>query len=118
MDTPQGPIRDDTAANNIKFQCSDGTELVGSGLDWGTYGTPINYFFLCLYILPIVAPICTRSFWTVQANRTQAYPLTQRDRGANATLKKVRIKMELWEKCCLVVKDMVDWIKNHTIINK
>ncbi|CAH2272681.1 Hypothetical predicted protein [Pelobates cultripes] len=31
---------DDTAANNIKFWCTDGSELEGQGLDWGEYGTP------------------------------------------------------------------------------
>ncbi|XP_066502469.1 vitelline membrane outer layer protein 1-like [Hoplias malabaricus] len=29
---------DDTAANNIKFQCSDNSELVGDGTSWGTWG--------------------------------------------------------------------------------
>ncbi|XP_062255344.1 vitelline membrane outer layer protein 1 homolog isoform X2 [Platichthys flesus] len=29
---------DDTAVNNIKFRCSNGHELEGSGLDWGGYG--------------------------------------------------------------------------------
>ncbi|XP_048349993.1 vitelline membrane outer layer protein 1-like [Sphaerodactylus townsendi] len=30
---------DDTAANNIKFKCSDGAVLEGSGLAWGKYGS-------------------------------------------------------------------------------
>ncbi|XP_008854122.1 vitelline membrane outer layer protein 1 homolog [Nannospalax galili] len=29
---------DSTAANNIRFRCSDGLELEGSGLKWGEYG--------------------------------------------------------------------------------
>ncbi|XP_063305799.1 vitelline membrane outer layer protein 1 homolog [Pelobates fuscus] len=29
---------DDTAANNIKLKCSDGSILEGNGLSWGTYG--------------------------------------------------------------------------------
>ncbi|CAH2272684.1 Hypothetical predicted protein [Pelobates cultripes] len=29
---------DDTAANNIKLKCSDGSILEGNGLYWGTYG--------------------------------------------------------------------------------
>ncbi|XP_034971858.2 vitelline membrane outer layer protein 1-like [Zootoca vivipara] len=31
-------IGDDTAANNIQFNCGDGTGLEGKGLDFGTYG--------------------------------------------------------------------------------
>ncbi|XP_060091169.1 vitelline membrane outer layer protein 1-like [Heteronotia binoei] len=34
---PQG-ISDDTAVDNIKFKCSDGTELEGDGEAWGKYG--------------------------------------------------------------------------------
>lgn len=29
---------DNTAANNVRFRCSDGTELEGSGLAWGDFG--------------------------------------------------------------------------------
>ncbi|XP_077200342.1 vitelline membrane outer layer protein 1-like [Paroedura picta] len=36
--TPYRWIWDDTAANNIKFKCSDGTEVEGSGHPWGAYG--------------------------------------------------------------------------------
>ncbi|XP_063305798.1 vitelline membrane outer layer protein 1-like [Pelobates fuscus] len=37
VEGPQG-TNDDTAANNIKFKCSDGNILEGNGLSWGTYG--------------------------------------------------------------------------------
>ncbi|XP_072000769.1 vitelline membrane outer layer protein 1 homolog [Engystomops pustulosus] len=33
---------DNTAANNIKFTCSDGSVVEGNGLSWGTYG-PWSY---------------------------------------------------------------------------
>ncbi|XP_053287664.1 vitelline membrane outer layer protein 1 homolog isoform X1 [Pleuronectes platessa] len=36
--TLRGIFADDTAVNNIKFRCSNGPELEGSGLDWGGYG--------------------------------------------------------------------------------
>ncbi|KAB1266051.1 Vitelline membrane outer layer protein 1-like protein [Camelus dromedarius] len=29
---------DNTAANNVRFRCSDGTELQGPGLTWGKFG--------------------------------------------------------------------------------
>ncbi|KFO22918.1 vitelline membrane outer layer protein 1 homolog [Fukomys damarensis] len=29
---------DNTAANNLRFRCSDGTELEGPGLSWGEFG--------------------------------------------------------------------------------
>ncbi|XP_064223682.1 vitelline membrane outer layer protein 1 homolog [Aotus nancymaae] len=29
---------DDTAANNVRFRCSDGKELEGPGLSWGDFG--------------------------------------------------------------------------------
>uniref|UniRef100_A0A8C5M8K6 Uncharacterized protein n=1 Tax=Leptobrachium leishanense TaxID=445787 RepID=A0A8C5M8K6_9ANUR len=29
---------DDTAVNNFKFRCSDGQEIEGVGLPWGSYG--------------------------------------------------------------------------------
>nr|XP_006217628.1 vitelline membrane outer layer protein 1 homolog isoform X1 [Vicugna pacos] len=29
---------DNTAANNVRFRCSDGTELEGPGLNWGEFG--------------------------------------------------------------------------------
>ncbi|XP_075703423.1 vitelline membrane outer layer protein 1 homolog [Rhinoderma darwinii] len=35
------PIRgldDDTAANNVRMQCSDSTTLIGKGMPWGVYG--------------------------------------------------------------------------------
>lgn len=35
---PQGLI-DDASAENLKFKCSDGTELEGSGQKWGEYGS-------------------------------------------------------------------------------
>ncbi|XP_069506415.1 vitelline membrane outer layer protein 1 homolog [Ambystoma mexicanum] len=38
VDPYQGCFYDDTAANNIRFTCSDGTELEGSGGAWGSYG--------------------------------------------------------------------------------
>ncbi|KFZ68181.1 Vitelline membrane outer layer protein 1, partial [Podiceps cristatus] len=31
-------LRDDTAANNVMFACSDGTKLEGQGLSWGHFG--------------------------------------------------------------------------------
>ncbi|CAN2390140.1 vitelline membrane outer layer, partial [Pristimantis euphronides] len=30
--------KDKTAANNIKFSCSDGSVIEGNGQSWGTYG--------------------------------------------------------------------------------
>ncbi|XP_060129281.1 vitelline membrane outer layer protein 1-like [Zootoca vivipara] len=36
-EAPKG-AGDDTAANNIRFRCGDGTVLEGEGLDFGTYG--------------------------------------------------------------------------------
>ncbi|XP_049631575.1 LOW QUALITY PROTEIN: vitelline membrane outer layer protein 1 homolog [Suncus etruscus] len=33
---------DSTAANNVRFRCSDGTEVEGPGLSWGTYGNWSN----------------------------------------------------------------------------
>ncbi|XP_031755432.1 vitelline membrane outer layer protein 1 isoform X1 [Xenopus tropicalis] len=40
---------DDTAANNVKFRCSDNHELEGSGLIWGTYGpwSPSCQYGIC-----------------------------------------------------------------------
>ena len=35
---------DNTAANNVRFLCSDGTELQGPGLTWGDFG---NWSELC-----------------------------------------------------------------------
>ncbi|XP_077200337.1 vitelline membrane outer layer protein 1-like [Paroedura picta] len=35
---PQGITADDTAVNNIKFQCSGGAEVEGDGPAWGKYG--------------------------------------------------------------------------------
>ncbi|XP_032124616.1 vitelline membrane outer layer protein 1 homolog isoform X1 [Sapajus apella] len=32
------PYGDDTAANNVRFRCSDGEELQGPGLNWGDFG--------------------------------------------------------------------------------
>lgn len=29
---------DNTAANNLRFRCSDSTELEGPGLNWGKFG--------------------------------------------------------------------------------
>ncbi|MEE6505925.1 hypothetical protein FKM82_007391 [Ascaphus truei] len=37
VESPQGD-GDDTAANNIKFKCSDQRELEGTSTSWGTYG--------------------------------------------------------------------------------
>ncbi|XP_033001646.1 vitelline membrane outer layer protein 1-like [Lacerta agilis] len=37
VEAPQGP-GDDTAANNIQFNCGDGTGLEGKSTDFGTYG--------------------------------------------------------------------------------
>ncbi|KAL2101282.1 hypothetical protein ACEWY4_003043 [Coilia grayii] len=37
VEPPQG-LGDDTAANNIRFHCSDGHTLEGKGLSWGQYG--------------------------------------------------------------------------------
>ncbi|CAH2272572.1 Hypothetical predicted protein [Pelobates cultripes] len=37
VEPPQGN-GDDTAVNNIKFRCSDGSVKEGVGLPWGTYG--------------------------------------------------------------------------------
>ncbi|KAM7069541.1 vitelline membrane outer layer protein 1 homolog [Molossus nigricans] len=31
-------LGDNTAANNVRFRCSDGTELEGPGLSWGDFG--------------------------------------------------------------------------------
>ncbi|XP_063305817.1 vitelline membrane outer layer protein 1-like [Pelobates fuscus] len=36
VEPPQGK-GDDTTVNNIKFRCSDGRQLEGVGLPWGTY---------------------------------------------------------------------------------
>ncbi|XP_063045269.1 vitelline membrane outer layer protein 1-like [Engraulis encrasicolus] len=38
VERPQG-IGDDTAANNVRFRCSDGTVLEGHGLSWGDWGS-------------------------------------------------------------------------------
>ncbi|XP_063057058.1 vitelline membrane outer layer protein 1 homolog [Engraulis encrasicolus] len=38
VERPQGN-GDDTAANNIRFRCTDGTVLEGHGLDWGDWGS-------------------------------------------------------------------------------
>ncbi|XP_073681060.1 vitelline membrane outer layer protein 1-like [Garra rufa] len=35
---PSQGIEDDTAANNIRFSCTGGSELVGDGTDWGDWG--------------------------------------------------------------------------------
>ncbi|KAG8430994.1 hypothetical protein GDO86_019590 [Hymenochirus boettgeri] len=37
VEPPQG-LGDDTAANNIKFRCSDKCEREGNGRTWGSYG--------------------------------------------------------------------------------
>uniref|UniRef100_A0A670IXB6 Vitelline membrane outer layer 1 homolog n=1 Tax=Podarcis muralis TaxID=64176 RepID=A0A670IXB6_PODMU len=37
VEAPQGPA-DDTAANNIRFTCGDGTVLEGQSTEFGTYG--------------------------------------------------------------------------------
>ncbi|XP_053241231.1 vitelline membrane outer layer protein 1-like [Podarcis raffonei] len=37
VEAPQGPS-DDTAANNIRFNCGDGTGLEAKSTDFGTYG--------------------------------------------------------------------------------
>uniref|UniRef100_A0A8C5QU58 Vitelline membrane outer layer protein 1 homolog n=1 Tax=Leptobrachium leishanense TaxID=445787 RepID=A0A8C5QU58_9ANUR len=37
VEPPQGS-GDDTAVNNFKFRCSDGQEIEGVGLPWGSYG--------------------------------------------------------------------------------
>uniref|UniRef100_A0A8D0HCD6 Vitelline membrane outer layer protein 1 homolog n=1 Tax=Sphenodon punctatus TaxID=8508 RepID=A0A8D0HCD6_SPHPU len=37
VERPQG-LRDDTAANNVQFTCSDGTPLVGQGNSFGDFG--------------------------------------------------------------------------------
>ncbi|XP_028581569.2 vitelline membrane outer layer protein 1-like [Podarcis muralis] len=37
VEAPQGPA-DDTAANNIRFNCGDGTGLEAKSTDFGTYG--------------------------------------------------------------------------------
>nr|XP_028582024.1 vitelline membrane outer layer protein 1-like [Podarcis muralis] len=37
VEAPQG-LGDDTAANNIQFQCGDGTVLEGESTNFGTYG--------------------------------------------------------------------------------
>ncbi|XP_012673379.1 vitelline membrane outer layer protein 1 homolog [Clupea harengus] len=38
VESHHGIIRDDTAANNIRFRCSSNPTLEGQGLDWGEYG--------------------------------------------------------------------------------
>ncbi|XP_051961861.1 vitelline membrane outer layer protein 1-like isoform X1 [Xyrauchen texanus] len=39
VESAQGWVRDDTAANNIRFTCSDSGEVLnGSGQDWGDWG--------------------------------------------------------------------------------
>ncbi|XP_003996201.1 vitelline membrane outer layer protein 1 homolog [Felis catus] len=37
VEAPMAP-GDNTAANNVRFRCSDGTELEGPGLAWGDFG--------------------------------------------------------------------------------
>jgi hypothetical protein len=37
VEVPKTP-GDNTAANNVRFRCSDGTELEGPGLSWGDFG--------------------------------------------------------------------------------
>uniref|UniRef100_A0A8C4QTR9 Vitelline membrane outer layer protein 1 homolog n=1 Tax=Eptatretus burgeri TaxID=7764 RepID=A0A8C4QTR9_EPTBU len=39
VQAPQGAFRDDTAANNIDFKCSDNSTLVGRGTTDGEYGS-------------------------------------------------------------------------------
>ncbi|XP_069500317.1 vitelline membrane outer layer protein 1 homolog [Ambystoma mexicanum] len=39
VESPQGPLGDDTAANNIKFKCSEGHEVEGLGQSWGLYSS-------------------------------------------------------------------------------
>ncbi|XP_068786448.1 vitelline membrane outer layer protein 1 isoform X2 [Struthio camelus] len=38
---------DDTAANHIRFRCSDATVLVGDGLSWGSFGPWSNSCNIC-----------------------------------------------------------------------
>ncbi|XP_034167298.2 vitelline membrane outer layer protein 1 homolog [Pangasianodon hypophthalmus] len=38
VESYQGIFVDDTAANNIRFQCTGGQVLEGSGMGWGTWG--------------------------------------------------------------------------------
>ncbi|NWX95707.1 VMO1 protein, partial [Nothoprocta ornata] len=38
---------DDTAANNIRFRCSDATVLIGDGLSWGSFGPWSNRCNIC-----------------------------------------------------------------------
>nr|XP_002718872.2 vitelline membrane outer layer protein 1 homolog [Oryctolagus cuniculus] len=35
---PSTTLGDNTAANNVRFRCSDGTELEGPGQTWGVFG--------------------------------------------------------------------------------
>ncbi|XP_053871522.1 vitelline membrane outer layer protein 1-like [Malaclemys terrapin pileata] len=37
VEPPQG-LGDDTAANNIEFECSDGAKMVGTAQSWGDFG--------------------------------------------------------------------------------
>ncbi|XP_069857733.1 vitelline membrane outer layer protein 1 homolog [Dipodomys merriami] len=37
VEEPQA-LEDNTAVNNVRFRCSDGTELEGPGLSWGDFG--------------------------------------------------------------------------------
>ncbi|XP_063160544.1 vitelline membrane outer layer protein 1-like [Candoia aspera] len=39
VEAPQGIIRDDTAANNIKFTCEEEIVLTGSSNSWGNFGS-------------------------------------------------------------------------------
>ncbi|XP_017347668.1 vitelline membrane outer layer protein 1 [Ictalurus punctatus] len=39
VDSYQGVFFDDTAANNIRFMCTGGNVLEGSGMSWGSWGT-------------------------------------------------------------------------------
>ncbi|XP_017347669.1 vitelline membrane outer layer protein 1 [Ictalurus punctatus] len=39
VESYQGVFRDDTAANNIRFTCTGGNVLEGSGMTWGSWGT-------------------------------------------------------------------------------